>query len=363
MTDPLAAWRTSVDSRISRTLESTIAATSEAGAEVSEITEPMLDAAAGGKRLRALLLLASHAAHAPETAEGPGHEAAIDVAAALELFQTAALLHDDVLDDSDTRRGKPAAHRRIARVHGERGWLGSALSFGAAGGILAGDLTLMACQRALVRATAVLGTTRASTVAEMFVDMSDLVTAGQYMDMRAAAQPIDALDRQHDQIIGVMRSKTASYTCEFPLALGAAIAGADGAQVATMREVGLDLGIAFQLRDDLLGLHGAPEVTGKPTGDDIREGKRTLVLWRAWTQTDEIGKEAIRDTLGVRDASTDQVSRVLEVIAATDAEQWCEAHIDLRATRARATLDGASLHPEGAAVIDELIGHSVTRSH
>lgn len=358
MNTALDDWRSATDARIRATLEHTAGVAATAGPALTEVTTPMLEAAAGGKRLRALLVLASHVAHGGDPESGP----VVDIAAALELFQTAALLHDDVLDDSDTRRGHPSAHRRIASLHRERSWLGDPEAYGAAGGILAGDLTLMATQRALSRALLALDPDRAALVSDMFTDMTDLVTAGQYADMRAAAQPLEILPDQHDEILAVMRAKTASYSCEYPLALGAVAAGAGPAAIDRMRRIGVDLGIAFQLRDDLLGLTGAPEVTGKPAGDDVREGKRTFVLWRAWTQTDDAGRARIGSVLGDRTADEAAVAGAIEVVTATDAQQWCERQIAERADRARHELSGAGLDGSRTALLVELLDRMVSRT-
>ncbi len=219
MTSPLDLWRHRTDHEIASVLEALAGPLAATVPAATEMLTPLERYASGGKRLRALLLLASHHAH-----RGVDEDAAVSLAAALELFQTAALIHDDVLDGSETRRGGPAAHRAIAHLHAERGWHGSSEAFGAAGAILAGDVALMACQRAVGRACARVGA-RGEQLAAQFSDMADLVTAGQYADMRAAAQPLSSLGDQGDEIETVMRSKTASYSAEYPLALGAAVAG------------------------------------------------------------------------------------------------------------------------------------------
>ena len=220
----------------------------------------------------------------------------------------------------------------------------------------------MCCQRALGDAVTALPRDTAQTVSILFSDMADIVTLGQYADMRAAAAPIADLGGQEHEIRTVMRSKTASYTAEFPLALGAAIAGADAAAVETMRGAGLSLGHAFQLRDDLLGLTGSPAATGKPTGDDVREGKRTLVMWRAWRGTDDKGRAVIREALGVRDASERSVARVLDVVHGTDAIDWSEAEIARAARDARDALAGQRLTDAGAAALESLITRAVDRT-
>lgn len=357
MNPEIARWKSATDRAISAALAEQSRAGEALGPVARELLAPLHEVAAGGKRLRALLLLAAHRAH-----RGADEGAATSTAAALELFQTAALVHDDVLDGSDTRRGQPATHRRVEALHAAQGWHGSAVEFGEAGGVLAGDLALMSCQRALGEATTALDPGTSRTVSRLFSDMADIVTLGQYADMRAAAAPLESLGDQESEIRTVMRTKTASYTAEFPLALGTAIAGADPATVQAMREVGLALGHAFQLRDDLLGLIGSPAATGKPAGDDVREGKRTLVMWRAWNGTDDAGRAVIVRTLGRRDAPDQAVAEVLEVLRSTDAVAWSEDEIARSARLARSSLATHELDPAGASALETLITLAVDRT-
>lgn len=296
MTHALDLWAHAVDSRVSATLDATALAVHPVGVAADELLSQIRTLSRGGKRLRAMLLLASHAGHG-----GERDAAAVEIAAALELFQSAALLHDDVLDGSDTRRGQPSAHRALAALHAGSAWVGDSLEFGKAGAILAGDIALMASARALTAALPDAPVEIRRTVTSLFADMSELVTAGQYLDMRIAAQPLSVLEDQEAEIRATMRSKTASYSAEFPLALGAATAGADDEAVAAVRAVGVGLGIAFQLRDDVLGLTGSPGTTGKPAGDDIREGKRTLIMWHAWTHCTEAQRSLLTSTVGNAD--------------------------------------------------------------
>lgn len=356
MTSPLDTWLTQIDRAIASTLDAQ-AHTTEALDDVAhELMNPLRESVAGGKRMRPLLLLASHAAHGDSQQEAAAH-----VAAALELFQTAALIHDDVLDDSDTRRGVPALHRRVEQVHADQQWDSSSEAFGKAGAVLAGDLALMASQRALNAGMLALEADSARMVAQLFSEMADMVTLGQYADMRAAVQPLSALGNQEADIRAVMRAKTASYTSEGPLALGAALAGASAVVVEEMKRAGLALGHAFQLRDDLLGLVGTPATTGKPTGGDIREGKRTLVLWRAWLGTDDAGRATLAQTVGDRNAADAAVATVLDVIHSTDAFAWAEAEIAETAATARHIFAGLDLTEVGAAALDELVTLAVDR--
>ncbi|WP_144018544.1 polyprenyl synthetase family protein [Demequina sp. NBRC 110051] len=355
MTSPLVLWRDRTDHEIASVLAALSGPVTETVPAATEMLTPLKRYANGGKRLRALLLLASHRAH-----RGVEEEAAVSLAAALEFFQTAALIHDDVLDGSDTRRGGPAAHRAIAHLHAERGWDGSSDEFGAAGAVLAGDLALMACQRAVGRACARLGA-RGEQLAAFFSDMTDLVTAGQYADMRAAAQPLSSLGDQGDDIETVMRAKTASYSAEYPLALGAAVAGADPASMGALQAAGRDLGIAFQLRDDILGLVGTPATTGKPAGDDIREGKRTALVWHAWRHGGDATRTALASTMGRREATDTEVAAAVDAVVATGALDAAERRIESLTSSARGALAARDLDPQGTRLLDDLITTVVDR--
>jgi geranylgeranyl diphosphate synthase type I len=348
-------WRDEVDRAILATVAELAASLVAVGSAGQDLTQVIARATEGGKRIRSTLLIASHHAHS-----GSHHHAAVTLAAALELFHGAALIHDDVLDDSDTRRGRPSTHRALGALHAERGWSGDAEAFGRAGAILAGDLALMASARALQTASSRLPEESRERVIHMFLEMSDLVTAGQYLDMRTATQPLDDLPGQEADIRAIMRAKTASYTCEGPLGLGAAVAGASDSEVSAVRAVGVPLGVAFQLRDDILGLVGTA-ATGKPAGDDVREGKRTLVLWLAWTLATEAQRAAIRKALGVRDASAADVQNAIKAIAATGAIDAVELEIATTATRARGALAALGLVPPYARILDTIAGGVVAR--
>lgn len=338
-----------VDAAILAALTATASATGPIGSSADELLVPLAEVARGGKRLRAQLLLAAHHAHAGQAAG-----AAAGVAAAVELFQTAALIHDDVLDAAQTRRGRPTIHRALAHDHSQRAWNGDSAHFGLSGAILAGDLALMASYRALDLAVSALPRQDAATVSALYSDMAELCTAGQYLDMRLAAEPVDVIADRHDQILAMMRSKTASYTAEFPLALGAASASATADAVAAMRAVGVPLGIAFQLRDDVLGLVGSPEVTGKPAGDDVREGKRTLLVAHAWLHGDNATRSAIGEALGSEGANSDQLAGAIAAIVATGAVDAVEEKIGEFVGQARTALALAREHMAPSASVVEI---------
>ena len=195
--------------------------------------------------------------------------------AALELLHACALVHDDVIDDSATRRGLPTVHRLFAEKHRDRHWRGSADQFGMSAAILLGDLALVWADD--IVATADLPADAQRRVQRVWADIRTEVLGGQYLDIVAESSGAESVA----SAMTVNTYKTASYTVTRPLQLGAA-AAADRPDVqAIFHEVGTDLGVAFQLRDDVLGVFGDPAVTGKPSGDDLRSGKRTVLLAEA----------------------------------------------------------------------------------
>ncbi len=322
-----------------------------------ELLAPVCELAARGKRMRALLVVSAH-----DACDGQESDRATLVAGAVELFQTAALIHDDVLDRSDTRRGATSTHRSLEALHSSQAWLGDAERFGVGGAILAGDLALMASHHTL--ATAIIGLSRdvATAVGRRFASMVSLCTAGQYLDIRLAAQPLATLGQHTEDIVATMRAKTASYTAEGPLALGAALAGASGDTVHQWAAVGVPLGIAFQLRDDLLGIVGKPETTGKPAGDDLREGKRTLLLSFGIDRTDSAGRAVLAGTVGNESASAVDVAAAVDVLHASGAVLAVESHIQDYADRAREALGALAIDAAHRARLESLIDSTVSRA-
>ncbi len=331
------------------------------GADAAVLCDAITQMLSGGKRLRASLCYWSWRAHGGE-AHGPGADAVIAVGAALELFQAAALFHDDVMDASDTRRGLPAAHRTFEARHREQGWSGEAARYGESAAILLGDLALVASESTFARALSRLPARAATTARDVFDLMRTQVTVGQYLDVLAQALPWGA-DPVADEARAreVIRSKTARYSVEHPIVLGAALAGADDDQLDACRRLGLPLGEAFQLRDDLLGIFGDPAVTGKPAGDDLREGKRTVVVARAMHAGDAATRHLLASRLGDRSMSTEDVAALAAAIEATGAPDDVEQLIAELAGTARSELDAAQLADPGADMLRRLAAAVVDR--
>ncbi|MBE1877241.1 polyprenyl synthetase family protein [Myceligenerans sp. TRM 65318] len=318
-----------------------------AGGAATALTDQASVLLSGGKRLRAALCWWSFRAHGG-SASGPAAESVVRTGAALELFQAAALLHDDVMDNSDTRRGAPTAHRSFAGRHAASGWSGDSARFGEAGAILLGDLVLVAAQRELTAALAgVPGV--AWEVRAAFDRMQTEVVTGQYLDVLVQAEPWGtdpAADESRAR--AVLRAKAAGYSVASPLELGALLAGAGRERAALVHTAGVPLGEAFQLRDDVLGVFGDPAVTGKPAGDDLREGKRTVLVARAMAGLPSgPGRELLVGALGDPGLSDDGVRRVREIIVESGALDGVERLVTELYGTATERLDGAELTEPG----------------
>ncbi|WP_329031395.1 polyprenyl synthetase family protein [Streptomyces sp. NBC_01725] len=287
----------------------------------------------GGKRVRPAFAWTGWIG-AGGDGSGPAADAVLRCCTALELLHASALIHDDIIDASLTRRGFPAAHVTFADRHRARRWSGDPEAFGAGAAILIGDLA-QAWADDMVHTSGLPAEAKAR-VMPVWSAIRTEVLGGQLLDLTAEASG----DEDIDSALRVNRYKTASYTVERPLHIGAAIAGAAPGLVAAYRTFGVNVGIAFQLRDDLLGVFGDPAVTGKPSGDDLREGKRTVLLASALRRADEsdpAGAEFLRAKIGT-DISDDELGRIRAVIIATGAVDHIERDIARRTDRALTVL-------------------------
>ncbi|MDO4919967.1 polyprenyl synthetase family protein [Kocuria sp.] len=265
------------------------------------------DLSEGGKRLRARLCHWGWRAAGGEA----GSPTVVAAAASLELFQSAALIHDDVLDRSDTRRGRPSVHRVFEAAHREAGWAADPEHFGVSAAVLTGDMSLSFAEQLFAEAAAAVGPEAGAAAREIFSTMRTEVMAGQYLDVHAeVAPPPEDPREQLARAMAVLRYKSAKYSVEHPVAIGAALAGADAAFRAACSAFSLPLGEAFQLRDDVLGVFGDPATTGKPAGDDIREGKRTALVALCTEGADPERARWLESVLGREDLSDEDVDRV-----------------------------------------------------
>ncbi|MFM9033942.1 MAG: bifunctional (2E,6E)-farnesyl/geranyl diphosphate synthase [Mycobacterium sp.] len=311
----------------------------------------------GGKRLRPAFAYWGYRA-VTEGPEDPVGDEVLRLFSALELLHACALVHDDVIDDSATRRGMPTAHEHFAELHRLRNWRGSAEQFGRSAAILLGDLSLVWADD--IVADVSLDAEAKNRVQRVWSDIRTEVLGGQYLDIVAESSGSHSIETA----MNVNTYKTASYTVSRPLQLGAA-AAADRPEVQAMfHSLGNDLGVAFQLRDDVLGVFGDPAVTGKPSGDDLRSGKRTVLLAEAVDRAERCDPEAaelLRSSIGT-DLSEDGVRELCSVIESVGALAAVEDRIGTLTRHALQLLEDSPVNPPAKTGLAELAGLAANRT-
>ena len=309
----------------------------------------------GGKRLRPLFAYAGFLA-----AGSTPSRTDIRAMASLELLQACALIHDDLMDGSDTRRGKPAIHRHFENLHRQGSMAGLAEQFGEAAAVLLGDLALVWSDHMLHNS----GLSHESLTAALRIhdEMRIELMAGQYLDVREAGEREHSVERS----LRIARYKSGKYTIERPLHLGAVIARPTATEHSELLNVlsayGLPLGEAFQLRDDMLGIFGDPQETGKPAGDDLREGKRTVLIALTHERQSAAQAETCKKYFGRADLDADGVAILQEIIEATGARAELESTIEKLTDAALTAAESSLFTNDGKALLIELANIATKRS-
>ncbi|MFJ5834200.1 polyprenyl synthetase family protein [Streptomyces sp. NPDC093089] len=321
------------------------------GPFASDIARRVAAFTTGGHRRRSRLLW-----WAMRAVGGEGDEVAdatMRAAAAIELVQTCALIHDDVMDGSLTRRGEPAVHVALDRQYRTEGRAGPGTGFGRSAAVLAGDLALAWADDVFTEA--LLRTPHSAGLGAQWRAMRTEMVAGQYLDVRA--QVTGARSRSLAFRTAVL--KTACYSAVHPLLLGARLAGAGEGAVRELRRAGMCAGIAFQLENDLQGVFGDPARTGKPAGEDLREGKATylLAVGRALCvrRGDTAGLRLLETVVGSPSATDDDRCRVRDLLDALGALGHVTARVDALCARAVDALRRATLVPGPAEHLERIL--------
>ena len=306
---------------------------------------------AGGKRLRPVFC------HCGWLAAGgdPDAPSVARIGAALELFHSFALIHDDIMDGSELRRGMPAMHLRLAALHGG-GDPAAARRFAVNAAILVGDLCLVWSDELLHAAG--LAPALLARARPLLDAMRTEVMAGQYLDLENTGD--------HDWLSRAWRTiglKTAGYTVERPLQLGAALAGADQALLAACTAYGRPLGEAFQLRDDLLGVFGDPARTGKPALDDLREGKSTVLMALTWQRASTPDRATLRALHGDPDLDESGAEVLRGIVLSTGAAAAVERLVRTRVGQAVTALACAPVPEPVRRTLIELAERVGARDH
>jgi len=341
---PLEPWFRDIKQTVDAHLEGFFRTKLERAARLSPPSVQMVEALRdftmrGGKRTRPAMLIAGHAAIAPTSDVTP----LLDACAGLELLQSYLLVHDDWMDQDDERRGGPAVHKLF------EGSLGDP-HLAASVAVLVGDLgNGFAIE--LVAGGPIPAEHRAAAM-EVFWDMQQDVVWGQQLDLLA-----------YPDVALIQRLKTGSYTVRGPLLLGAVLAGADPVQRRALEAYADPVGQAFQGQDDLLGVFGDPEKTGKPAGNDLRAGKRTALIVEAEARLAEADRAPITKVLGQSDASDADVKRAMELLESCGAREAVEVGVRGFLAQAEAALRGAPLREEGVLRLLQLVDKFVNRDH
>lgn len=334
--------RDQVDRALSRFLDEKAVDFAEFGDAVDLLAVIRTFVLSGGKRLRPLFCYWGW--------RGAGGADAVELyaaAASLELFHAFGLIHDDIMDDSHTRRGRPTVHHQLAHRHHTAGWSGDPTRFGASVAILCGDLLLAWSDELLQHCG--LPPHRINTARRIVATMRSELMLGQHHDLLLQARGGSIADA-----LTVIRFKTAKYTVERPLHIGGALAGATPAQQHAYSAFAIPLGEAFQLRDDILGVFGDPHVTGKSILDDLRDGKPTVLIALTEASANTRQAEQLRQWHGNSTLDETHADTLRDIITTTGALTRTEQMINDRISNALSALHHAPVTDEARAALQSL---------
>jgi geranylgeranyl diphosphate synthase, type I len=363
------AFRDAVSAEISAFLSEQSAVLDSMGPELVPVHLMANQLLCGGKRIRPAFCVWGYVAAAGIPTDEQ-LKPLLAAAGSLDVLHVSALVHDDLMDSSDLRRGRPAAHRQFEALHANAGWLGDSAAFGRAGAILLGDLLVMWSAQMLHGAGVDQSTLeRALPIVEA---MRTEVTCGQYLDMVAQAHPLrkrapaigslrPTIELAMDDASRVVEYKAARYTVQRPCQIGAALGGGDDELYFALGAYGSPLGRAFQFRDDLLGVFGDPQVTGKPAGDDLREGKRTVLVAHAYAHAGDAGQKLLLQRLGDPALDDGGIGELQQVIVESGARDAVESMINEYYERALKALHDTEITEEGRAGLTALADAAVRR--
>jgi geranylgeranyl diphosphate synthase, type I len=346
----LAGFRDKLDHALAAWLEVKRAEAAAAGSpEALELIDGVGRLAVqGGKRLRPALVYYTYRA-----CGGRSDEQVLPLALATELLHTYLLIHDDIMDHAEVRRGLTTAHALFRDAHRAHGLHGDPADFGRSVAILLGDLSQ---SWAVELATGVAaGGAGSRELARCFAAMCQEVVGGQYLELLVAQRRTAT----EEELLRILRLKSGRYTAERPIQLGALLAGARPEAVAGLSRYGTAVGEAFQLQDDLLGMFGDPGMLGKPVDADLKEGKYTFLIHHALSRATPGQRAALEAALGNPDATAAQTAAALAVLAETGARSTVTAMIGERLRAARAALAGLApdLEPDGRLFLEGLIDY------
>lgn len=305
----------------------------EATELVNEIERFML---AGGKRARPAFLYSGYIASG-----GKAHDAVVFASMCVEFLHTFALIHDDIIDRSDTRRGRETSHKAFEGLYKAKKLRGDGSQFSLSAAVLTGDLAAAFAENVLTNSP--FPQERIKRARWFFDQMKAQVIAGEYLDVLGGYKK----RLSEEEVLNVLEYKTAKYTVERPLQIGAMLAGAEVEILEAFTAYGIPLGQAFQLQDDILGTFGDPTELGKPVNSDIREGKKTVLIAKAYEWAESYQKKILDEVLGNQESSKSEIDKVREIIYKVGAYDYAVRLSHKLIEQAKDALNSAKLEEEG----------------
>ncbi|MGB5400056.1 MAG: polyprenyl synthetase family protein [Thermoanaerobaculia bacterium] len=343
----LVSFRDRLETDLMAWVEAKRLATRAELAEADELTGVLSEfLARDGKRLRPALVYYSYRA-----CGGDSEPVVMPVAMAVELLHTYLLVHDDIMDHAKTRRGEPAVHVLFSDLHRDRGWQGDSSQFGTSVGILLGDLAESYAVE--LYSSSVMSEDVRADVRQCFSTMCQEVIVGQYLEMTAGYRGT----LTEAELLRILQMKSGRYSVERPVQLGALLAGASGDTLDALTRSGARLGEAVQLQDDLLGMFGDVETVGKPVGEDLAEGKYTILIHSALAKLSPADRTIVESALGNADVREDEVREVQRLIESVGARQQVVEMVDTRLQAAEQALDEANVIGPGADFLQGLMDY------
>ena len=290
----------------------------------------------GGKRLRPIFLIYGYKC----LIEDDNIDAIIEASISIELMQSYLLIHDDIMDEDELRRGKPTFHIEYKNICAALFGEGEARKFGENMAILAGDLLEAYGMDVLTNSR--FKEEYVKRALRKYTEIVKNVGYGQILDIMSEKKKAIT----EAEILLIHKLKTASYTIENPLQIGAILAGAVEADLTVMSNYGLPLGLAFQIQDDILGLFGTEEKIGKPVGSDIREGKKTLLILHALSNCSEKEKGIITSAMGNAEVTMAEIDTIRDIVRETGSRDYSKRLVGEKIEEAIHAIEGSNFSAE-----------------
>jgi len=302
-----------------------------------------------GKRIRSILVVMAY-----KSLGGKNENAIIDIAVSAELMQSFLLVHDDIIDDDSLRRGGPTMHRTYAEKYKD---YNNPKKFGESMAIIAGDLLAVLGNETISKSDFDEG--KRVRLLQKFNNIVKMTGYGEITDILLGLKT----HIREEDILKMHKLKTAAYTIEGPLHMGAIAAGASDEQLKTLTNYAIPLGQAFQIRDDILGMFGSEEKLGKPADSDIKEGKKTLLILKALENSDKEQKELILNALGNKNITKTELTKVRETIKKTGSLDYSEILAEKLVEKAKDVIKKSDFEKQGKDFLLEIADYIIKRDY